>query len=67
MTSRPKKSLHERILDAEVLSSRWLADGNEAAERGDRAKAEACYAKSQYWLDRHTLLTGRAEKAGPKH
>lgn len=31
----PKRNLHERKLDAEVRSSQWLADGNEARERGD--------------------------------
>jgi hypothetical protein len=36
----PKKTLHERIVDAEVRGNKRLADGNEAAERGDTAKAE---------------------------
>ena len=65
-SSPPKKSLAERIVDAEVLGSRWLADGNDAAERGDKAKAEHCYARAQFWLDRYNLLTGRGEKAGPR-
>lgn len=52
-------TIEEKALDAEVRSSRWLADGNEANERGNRDKAEKCYAKSQYWLDRYNKLTGR--------
>ncbi|HHG6004065.1 TPA: hypothetical protein ACPWS4_003959 [Pseudomonas aeruginosa] len=66
-TRTPKKSLSERIVDAEVLGGRWLADGNEAAERGDEAKAKRCYEKAQFWLDRFNLLSGRGEKAPPKH
>lgn len=55
---KSKKSLEERILDAEVRGSRWLADANELAEKGDREKAEEYYAKAQYWLDRYNLLCG---------
>lgn len=49
-----------KILDAEDRMNRWLADGNEAEERGNTAKAEKCFAKSQYWLDRYNRLTGNA-------
>ena len=65
-TRAPKKPLAERMTDAEVLGSRWLADGNEAAERGDKAKADLCYEKAQFWLDRFNLLSGHGEKAPPK-
>lgn len=63
---QPKRSLEDRIADADSLASRWLGDGNEAAESGDQVKAEACYEKSQYWLDRYNLLTNRGSKQGPK-
>lgn len=63
---QPAKSLHERKLDAEVRGSRWLADGNAAREAGDIAKAEQCYAKSQYWLDRYNLLAGLSDRPPPK-
>ena len=67
MTSHaPKKTLRERMLDAEVRSSQWLADGNEARESGQLAKAEKCYAKSQFWLDRYNLLAGKGEKPAPR-
>jgi len=46
------------IIKAETLGSKWLADGNEAEERGKHAKAEKCFAKSQYWLDRYNRLVG---------
>jgi len=62
----PKKPLAERILEAETLGNRWLADGNAAAEDGDMAKAEHCYAKGQFWLDRFNFLSGRGDRAAPK-
>jgi hypothetical protein len=64
--TKPQKPLAERLLDAETRGSRWLADGNAANERGERAKAEQCWAKGQYWLDRANLLSGQGEKAPPK-
>lgn len=51
---------------AESNSARWLADGNAAAERGNSKKAEACYEKSQYWLDRANALRDRASLAGAR-
>lgn len=53
-----KKTLKERILEADERGNRYLADANEAAERGDTAKAEKLYAKGQYWLDRYNKLVG---------
>lgn len=60
------KPLTERIFDAEVRSSKWLADGNEYAEAGKTAMAEKCYDKGQFWLDRANLLSGLGEKSPPK-
>ena len=62
----PKKTLQERKVDADVRASSWLADGNEAAERGDMARAEECWAKSQFWLDRYNLLAGASDRPAPK-
>ncbi len=42
------------------------ADGNPAREAGDTAKADECYAKAQYWLDRANLLSGRSDRPAPK-
>lgn len=64
--SAPKKTLQERILDADARASRWLADGNEAIESGDAQRASVCYAKSQYWRDRYNLLAGNADRPPPK-
>jgi hypothetical protein len=47
-------------LKAETLASKWLGDGNEAEERGDYAKAEVCFRKAQYWLDRYNRWAGNA-------
>ncbi|HHG5524940.1 TPA: hypothetical protein ACPWNY_006573 [Pseudomonas aeruginosa] len=65
-TRTPKKPLAERMADADALASRWLADGNAAAEAGNPAKADACYAKAQHWKDRYNLLTGAGERPAPK-
>jgi hypothetical protein len=66
MSGNPKKPLAERILAADLLGSRWLADGNEAADRGERERAEYCYKKGQFWLDRSNLLRGNSDKPPPK-
>lgn len=50
----------EAMIKAETLGSKWLADGNEAEERGNRIKAEKCFAKAQYWLDRYNRLAGNS-------
>lgn len=63
----PTKPLGERILDAEVRASKWLADANEARESGNEKRAAACDAKSQYWLDRFNVLSGRGDRPAPKH
>jgi hypothetical protein len=62
----PRKQLQERILDAESKGSRWLSDGNAAREAGDLAKADKCYTKAQFWLDRANLLSGRSDRPAPK-
>ncbi len=62
----PLRPLKERILDAETRANSWLADGNAAREAGYGAKAEKCYDKAQYWLDRANLLSGHSERPPPK-
>jgi hypothetical protein len=54
------KSKHERMIEADERGSRYLADANAAAERGDNAKAERLYEKGQFWLDRYNKLAGNA-------
>lgn len=39
----------EKIIEAETRGSQWLADANELAERGEKARAE---------LDRYNKLIG---------
>lgn len=65
MSKTPKKTLGERIADADERANRWLADGNDALERGNKDKANECFEKCQYWKDRYTLLKNQAERAGP--
>lgn len=54
------KSLADRIAEADDRGSRYLADANEAADRGQHAKADRLYTKGQFWLDRSNTLRGEA-------
>ncbi len=58
MTSRPAKTLQEKIIEADERGGRFLAAANEASEKGNKSHAEALYAKGQYWLDRSNKLRG---------
>jgi hypothetical protein len=61
MTARkPAKSLAEKISEADTRGGDLLARANEQAEKGNKDKAEALYAKGQYWLDRSNKLRGDA-------
>ena len=55
---KKKKSLSEKIADADARGGYWLALGNEHSESGRRKQAEKCYDKVQYWLDRSNKLRG---------
>lgn len=54
------KTLNDKIIEATERAARFLADANDAADRGDMVKAENLYAKSQYWHDRMNKLLGNA-------
>lgn len=63
----PKRSLEDRIIDADTRASQWLADANEARGCGAIARAIECESKSQFWRDRYNYLTGAIERPAPKH
>jgi len=52
------KSPQNKTLEAELNASKYLADGNQAAEAGNQEKAEKLWAKGQFWLDRYNKLAG---------
>lgn len=54
------KSLAQRLADADERGNRYLADANEASERGDKVKADKLYQKGQFWLDRYNKLAGNS-------
>lgn len=66
MIAAPLKPLAERKDDADMRCRHWLAEGNTAAAAGNQVKAEKCYAKSQFWLDRWNHLCGRGERPAPR-
>ncbi len=60
-----KKTLNERILEADFWGNKYLGDFNELVESGypeSGSKAQKLYGKGQFWLDRYNLLTGNGEK-----
>lgn len=58
--TKPRKTLAERIADADDRGGRYLAAFNELDERGlgNTPKAEKLLEKGQYWLDRSNNLRG---------
>lgn len=53
-----KKPLQERIVAADVEARRLLANANEAAEKGQKKKAERLYAAAQKALDKYNQIRG---------
>ena len=62
-----KKTLEQRRWDAEARAGAYLADANDAAEKGNSAKAERLHAKSQFWLDRANLLSNQGDRPAPRN
>lgn len=58
MTNSTKKTVQDRISDAEAKGSMALADANEAAERGATKTAERLLERGQRWLDKANKLRG---------
>lgn len=59
-SSKPQKTVAEKIADADQRGGDLLAKAKEAAERGQHDKAERLYERGQYWLDRANKLLGNA-------
>jgi hypothetical protein len=51
-------NLAARICTAEERCGRYLAEANQALERGDAAKADLLFEKSGFWRDRMNKLSG---------
>ena len=65
-----KKTLAERIDEADHFGNRYLGDYNELIESGypeSGPKAQKLYAKGQFWLDRYNYLTGNGDRPPPKN
>lgn len=52
------QDIREKIADADLRGNQWLAKARAAEERGDNRRAEECYRKGNYWLDRSNKLRG---------
>lgn len=65
----PKRSLAERIANADALAGRYLGNYNELIESGvseSDPRAEKLFNKSQFWLDRYNLLLNNGDRPAPK-
>jgi hypothetical protein len=60
---RNDRPYHEQLADYDSRGNRWLAEGNAYAEAGNKKKAEECYDKGQYWMDKSNALR---EKYAPR-
>jgi hypothetical protein len=54
----PIKPVNDRIAEADCRGNEWLAKGRAAEDTGNKTKAEECYRKGNYWLDRSNKLRG---------
>lgn len=54
------KTLAQKIADADEKGCFYLAEANEAGERGDKAKETKLLEKGQFWLDRLNKLLGNS-------
>ena len=52
------EKLREKIADADVRGNEWLRKAKEAEAQGNKALAEECYRRGNYWLDRSNKLRG---------
>ena len=52
------QDVRDKIADADQRGNEWLAKARAAEERGNQKRAEECYRKGNYWLDRSNKLRG---------
>lgn len=54
-----RESVSEKIADADLRGNVWLAKARRAEDGGNQARADECYRKGNYWLDRSNKLRGQ--------
>lgn len=52
------RAVDAQVAEADARGGAWLAKANELAEAGKHERAQLCYDKCQYWLDRSNRLRG---------
>lgn len=55
------KTVHERIITADLKAAKFLADANQQQERGNHERAEVLYEKAQKWMDVSNTLRGNGD------
>jgi hypothetical protein len=53
-----EKNVQEKGADADYRGNEWLRKAREAEEKGNQSRADECYRKGQFWLDRSNKLRG---------
>ena len=53
-----ERSKNDLVAEADVRGNEWLSKAREAEAIGNRAKADECYRKGNYWLGRSNKLRG---------
>lgn len=48
------------VMEADHYGNAYLGDANQAAEAGQKDKADRLYTKGQFWLDRYNRLVGNS-------
>jgi hypothetical protein len=59
-TDTKKRSIADRVADADMRGSNWLARANALTAEGKYKRAARCHEKGQFWLDRSNKLRGLA-------
>lgn len=52
------QDVREKLADADQRGNEWLRKAREAEEKGNQSRADECYRKGQFWLDRSNKLRG---------
>ncbi len=53
-----QKTFEQKHWEVEQKACHWLAEANEALEKGNLKRDAFCMKKAQYWLDRLNRLEG---------
>ncbi len=56
-----KRTIAERVIEADQMGEHWKYLGNRAMERGNLEMAERHYARVEKWMDKSNRLRGNGD------